>query len=150
MTIANAHPPARPAVNAVAATRALARAAAVALVVTAAMLAVVLALLGRADFWQGFAAATVLSVLAAAASIGVMRLGLAFGVQGAMAGHFGGVLVRLLIVLGGGLMLVWAGGYPAATLILCVPYYFATLGAEVVAMVTFFRSMESNLAVNRA
>jgi hypothetical protein len=146
MTVANAHSPAGPAVNAAAATRALVRAALVALAVTAAMIAIVLALLGRADYWQGFAAASVLSALAAGASVGAMRLGLAYGVQGAMAGHFGGVLVRLLIVLGGGLMLVWAGGYPAATLILCVPYYFATLGAEVVAMVTFFRSMEHNLA----
>src|SRR5687768_9241917 len=124
MTVANAHPPAGQALDAAAATRALVRAAGAALAATAVLTAIVLALLGRPDFWQGFAAASVLSVLAAAASIGILPLGLAFGVQGAMAGHFGGVLVRLLIVLGGGLMLVWAGGYPAATLILCVPYYF--------------------------
>ena len=115
-----------------------------ALVGTAALIAVVLAMLGRADWWIGFAVASVLSVLAAGASILAMRLGLGFGVEGAMAGHFGGVALRLLIVLGGGLLLVWVGEYPAApTLFLAVPYYFATLAAEVVAMAKVFWSLDS-------
>ncbi len=141
MTAAHAQP-AGPHVDPAVATRALIRAVSLALLVTALLTSAVLVMLGQPDWWLGFAAASALSVLAAMASILALRLGLGFGIQGAIAGHFGGVLVRLLIVLGGGLLLVWIGQYPAATLFLAVPYYFATLAGEVVALARLFWTLQ--------
>lgn len=132
-----ARPAATPDVSAT--TRAMAKSVAVGMLATAALIALILALLGRGDWWQGFGVASLLSVLAAGVSIAAMRVGLGFGVHGAIAAHFAGVGLRLIVVLGGGLILVAAGGYPAApTLLLCVPYYFATLAAEVVALARVF------------
>ena len=122
------------------ALRAMIRCVAIAMLSAAAPMALVLGLVARADWWLGFSAASVLSVLAAGASIAVLRIGMGFGIGGAIAGHFGGVAVRLLIVLGGGMLMVAAGGYPAApTLGLAVPYYFATLAGEIVALAKVFR-----------
>lgn len=141
MSLALDHPSshAEPRVDIHGATRALVRCIAIAMIGTAVIVAAVLALLGRADWWQGFAAASVLSVLAAGASIAALRVGLGFGITGAIGGHFAGMGLRFLIVLGGGLILLWAGEYPALpTLALAVPYYLATLAAEVVAMARAF------------
>lgn len=146
MSLALDHPSphAEPRFDVRGATRALVRWIAIAMVGTAVIVSAILALLGRADWWQGFAAATVLSVLAAGASIAAMRVGLGFGIAGAIGGHFVGAGMRFLIVLGGGLILLWAGEYPALpTLVLAVPYYLATLAAEVVAMARTFNTPAS-------
>ena len=117
------------------ATRVLVRRIAFAMLAMAGAIAAILVLVGRGDWWQGFAAASVLSVLAACGSVAALRVGLKFGISGAIGGHFAGMGLRLLIVLGGGLVLVAAGEYPALpTLGLAIPYYFATLAAEVVAI----------------
>ena len=137
MSLAVNHSPAgaEPQLDVGGATRALVRWIAMAMLAAAVAIAAVLALVGRADWWQGFAAASVLSILAAGTSVAALRVGLRFGGMGAIGGHFAGMGLRLLIVLGGGLVLVQAGGYPALpTLALAIPYYFTTLAAEVVAM----------------
>lgn len=139
MALASAHPEAPP-IDPAAALRAMVHCVSVAMACVAIPVVLVLLLIARTDWWIGFAAATILSLLAAAASVALMRIGLGFGVQGAIAGHFGSVAVRLLIVLGGGVLLVTAGGYSAAaTLALTVPYYFATLAGEAIALAIFLR-----------
>jgi hypothetical protein len=138
MTLQDAHPELAP--DPATALRAMIRDVAIALLLAAGAIALILALLGRGDWWSGFVAATALSVMAAATSIGAMRVGMGFGMQGAIAGHFGGMALRLLIVLGGGILLVTAGDYPAAaTLTLAIPYYFATLAGETVALARILR-----------
>ena len=139
MSLTSDQPPAAHRLDATVATRALIRCVLLAMLGTALVIALLLLVMGRGDWWQGFGAATLLSALAAAVSITAMRVGIGFGVQGAIAGHFAGAGLRLLVVLGGGLLLVGVGKYPAApTLLLAVPYYFATLGAEVVCLARLY------------
>lgn len=105
-----------------------------ALAFTAVLLAGVLVLVGRAEWWRGALAATVVSLLASLASVPIIAWalrraearpdlsGVAFLVAAA---------VRAGVSLGAGLLAVRAGGYPKqATLLLIVPYYFALLAAE--------------------
>ncbi|MEA2708438.1 MAG: hypothetical protein QOF78_1039 [Phycisphaerales bacterium] len=120
-------------------TAAAVRAVAFAYLVTSLLLLGILTLVGRADWWRGFAAATVATLMASVATIPIIawamraahtRADLAGGAFLVTAG------VRGLIALGAALLAVRAGGYPKTpTLLLVVPYYFALLAAETVVLV---------------
>jgi hypothetical protein len=113
------------------ATAQLVRATATALVGAGAVLALVLVLVNRFDWWKGLLAAGVVTTLSAAASVPPLAWGLRRGLYHATAGCFAGMAVRAAVALGGGVLAVKSLGYPAApTLLLLVVFYFAVLGAE--------------------
>lgn len=103
----------------------------VAILSSAGALAVVLLLVRRGEWWSGLGAATVISILAAGASVGPMGWGLSRGLQAAVGGYFVSAGIRMVVSLGGGLLAVMVGGYPALpTMVLMVVMYLAVLGAE--------------------
>jgi hypothetical protein len=114
--------------------RTLARAVALAVGATALTLLAVALLAARRDVWLGFAAASVVSLGAAAASVPVVALGLRFGPsrpEVVAASYFGAMFVRALISLGGASAAIVFGDYPAApTLLMVTPYYLGILIAE--------------------
>jgi hypothetical protein len=117
--------------DAAAARRGLTRRVVTAIVVTAAALACVVFLAGQADWWRGYAAATVASALAAGLSLIPLHRGLDKGFSALVPAVMAATGVRTLVVVGGCLLAVVAGRYPAApTLILMLPYYLALLGVE--------------------
>lgn len=104
---------------------------ALALLATAAVLAGVLTLVNRADWWRGFAAASIASLLGAAAAVVPVLLTLRRSMQALVAGHFASALLRAAVSLGACLLAVHAGDWPRRpTLLLMVPYYFAGMAAE--------------------
>jgi hypothetical protein len=109
----------------------LVRTTALAVVGAAAAVALVLVLVNRADWWRGLLAASVVTVLSAAASFVPLAWGLRRGLYQATAGSFAAMGVRAAVALGGGVLVVKTLGYPAApTLLLLVVFYFAVLAAE--------------------
>lgn len=117
----------------------LIRAVALACVLCAVLVACALTLVGRADWWRGFAAATVVTVMATVASVPIIAWSLRVGAQRAdlaTAAFFVAAAVRAGVSLGAALVAVRAGDYPKApTLLLVVPYYFALLAAETFVLV---------------
>jgi hypothetical protein len=108
-----------------------------ALAVAAGSAAALLALVGQADWWRGLVAATVVSTLASTLSLVPLWWGLRRSLNAAVAGYFVAMAVRMGVSLGGCLLVIKAGGYPAdATLLLMAVMYAAVLVAEaaVVAM----------------
>ena len=119
------------AMQAPAIVRRLIRACALALLATLLLTSLVLVLVNQPLWWRGLLPATLVMILATAASILPLALGLARSLHGAVAGYFTAAGLRLVIALGGCLLAVYVGQYPAApTLLLMVPYYFAVLAAE--------------------
>ena len=97
----------------------------------AAALALVLVLVNRVEWWQGLLAAGIVTILSAAASVPPLVWGLRRGVYHATAGSFAAMGLRAVVALGGAVLAVKAGGYPAApTMLLMVVFYFAVLAAE--------------------
>ena len=97
----------------------------------AAGLALVLVLVNRVEWWQGLLAAGIVTILSAAASVPPLVWGLRRGVYHATAGSFAAMGLRAVVALGGAVLAVKAGGYPAApTMLLMVVFYFAVLAAE--------------------
>lgn len=117
----------------------LIRAVALACVLCAVLVTCALTLVGRADWWRGFAAATVVTVMATVASVPIIAWSLRVGAQRAdlaTAAFFVAAAVRAGVSLGAALVAVRAGDYPKApTLLLVVPYYFALLAAETFVLV---------------
>jgi hypothetical protein len=113
---------------------AVARAVAIALVVAALALLGVVSLAAKADWWRGYAAATVVSVLGAAASIPVVAWGLRSVLKRPeiVAGtYFASMFARAAIMLGGAVAAILLGGYPKSpTLLMVMPYYLSVLAAE--------------------
>ena len=117
-------------------------AVAAALAVAAGGLAVLLALVNRADWWRGLLAAGVVSALASAISLLPLVWGVRHSVNAAVAGYFLAMGVRLAISLGGCLLAVHAGGYPqSATMLLMVAFYVAALAAEALVLAAAAWSM---------
>ncbi len=113
-----------------------------ALAVAAGGLAVLLALVNRADWWRGLLAAGVVSALASAISLLPLIWGVRHSVNAAVAGYFLAMGVRLAVSLGGCLLAVHAGGYPqSATMLLMVAFYVAALGAEALVLAAAAWSM---------
>jgi hypothetical protein len=108
---------------------------ALALLVSAAALGGVLVLVNRGDWWRGLLAASVVSTLSAAASLPPLLLSLRKGMQQRVAGYFAAAGIRALVSLGGCMLAVKLGHYPAApTLLLMVVFYFAVLAVETIAI----------------
>lgn len=104
----------------------------VALAVAAASTAVLLALVGRPDWWRGWVAAGAVSALATALSLVPLLWGVRRSLNAAAAGYFVAMGVRGLVSLGGCLLVIVAGGYPqTATLLLMAVFYVAVLAVEV-------------------
>ena len=98
---------------------------------TAATLALLLVLVNQPAWWRGFLAASVVSAIAAAASIVPLVWGLRRGLNQAVGGYFMSAGARAAVSLGGCMLAIMSGGYPAApTLLLMVAYYFVLLGIE--------------------
>lgn len=101
------------------------------IVTCAVVIAALIFLAGRADWWSGFLAATIASVLAAAASMVPLSIGLKRGYLGLIGGFMGASAVRFVVGLGLAAFAVGVGGYPKVpTFILVMPYYLATLAVE--------------------
>lgn len=108
-------------------------AVAVALLAAAGTIAALLSLVGQADWWRGLLAASVVSVLAAALSLAPLVWCLRRSLNVAIAGYFLAMGVRAAVSVGGSLIAVKAGGYPAApTLLLMAVLYAAALAAEAI------------------
>jgi hypothetical protein len=126
---------------------ALTRAVVTALIVAALAMVAVLLLAARAEWWKAFAAASVCSVAAAAASVPVVALGLRHGPRRpelVMAACLSAMFTRAVISLGGVVAAVLLGGYPkAATLLMVVPYYFSILAAETFAVARLLQRLPS-------
>jgi hypothetical protein len=115
--------------------RRVVRAMVAALAVAAGSTAALLALIGRPDWWRGLIAATVVSALALGLSLVPLLWGLRRSLNAAVAGYFLAMGVRMGVSLGGCLLVIMAGGYPAdATLLLMAVLYAAVLLAEAAVM----------------
>lgn len=97
----------------------------------AGVLAAILALVNRADWWQGFAAAALASVLAAAVSLVPLAWGLRRGMGQMLGAYFLSAALRAIVSLTACVLAIVAGHYPAApTLLLMVAFYFVLLTIE--------------------
>ncbi len=102
-----------------------------ALVGTGALLAGVIVLIDRPDLFRALLPATVIGVLAAALSLVPLLWGMRRGPNRAVLGFFVAGGLRAAVVLCGGLLAVYVGGYPLrATLLMAVAFYLAALAAE--------------------
>jgi hypothetical protein len=106
-----------------------------AFVIAAALLACLLVLVNRADWWRGMIPASVVSAIAAAVSLLPVMWGLRRDLHKAAAGFLAGIGVRMGISLGGCTLAVLVGGYPAVpTMLLMMGFYITILAAETSAM----------------
>lgn len=122
--------------DAAAARRSLMRAVVTAIVGCAAALAAVLLLVNRGDWWKGYAAATIASALAAGLSLIPLLKGLNKGFSGFVPAVMVATGVRTLVAVGGCMLAVIAGKYPAVpTFMLMMPYYMVLLGVETTSLV---------------
>lgn len=102
-----------------------------ALIGAAIVIALVLTLVQRRDFWAGYLGASVISVLSALASLPPLLFGLRRDLMKAVAGAFVAAALRAIVSLGGCILIVKLLDYPAApTLLIMVGYYVAVLVAE--------------------
>ena len=133
-------PPAAPAVAA--ARWRLLRNGVVAVVLgTAAFLAGVVFLVGRPDWWRGYAAATVATVLAAGASLVPLGWGVRRGPAMLVQMFMVATMLRAAVALGVAALAVGVGGYPAVpTFALVLPYYLALLAVESVSLARGLKS----------
>lgn len=103
----------------------------VSLTVTAALLAALLLLVNRAEWWRGFLGAAVVSALATAGSLLSLLLTWRRELNARVAAHFLAAAVRAVVSIGGCLLAIRAGGYPKVpTMLLMVAFYFALLASE--------------------
>lgn len=106
--------------------------AAGALAVAAGILACLLVLINKPDWWRGFLAAGVVSVLATAISLVPLLWGLKRDLHKAAAGFLAATGLRMMISLGGCTLAVLVGGFSAVpTMLLMMGFYLTVLAAEV-------------------
>ena len=111
--------------------RAVVRAILIGFLATAATLSALLVLVNQPAWWRGLIAASVVSAIAAAASVVPMAWGARRGLNQTVGGYFMAAGARAIVSLGGCMLAIVSGGYPAApTLLLMVAYYFVLLGIE--------------------
>ena len=114
--------------------RGLALSVASTLILTAGALALLMALVNRPDWWRGLLAATAVSALSAGLSLAPMAWGLSRPMNQRVAAFFAAMGLRAGVSLGGCVLAVSIGKYPAApTLLLMVVFYFAILAVETAA-----------------
>lgn len=95
------------------------------------LLAGVIVLANRPEWWRGLLAASVVSALAAGISLLPLIWGMRRGMYHRVAAWFVAAGLRALVSLGGCLLAVRMGGYPLApTLLMMVVFYFGLLAAE--------------------
>ena len=98
---------------------------------TGVVLAALLALVNDPAWWRGFVAASIVSLLAASASVLPLIWGTRHGLMPAVAGYFASAGLRAVVSLGGCALAVLKGGYPRTpTMLLMVVFYFALLAVE--------------------
>ena len=97
----------------------------------AAVLAAVMFLVARPDWWRGYAAATVATVLAAAASLVPLWAGVR-GPAGQLVSMFmASTATRGFVAVGLSVLAIAVGKYPTVpTLALLLPYYVTLLAVE--------------------
>lgn len=109
----------------------------VTLLATAGLLAGMIVLINRPDWWRGLLAAGVISVIAAGVSLVPLLWGLRGGLNRAPAGFLAAMGARFILSLGGCMLAVFAGGYPGIpTVVLMLCFYMAVLAAEVFVLAT--------------
>ena len=121
-------------------TTTLVRTLVIGFILTAALLAAMLLLANQPTWWRGYVAATVVSAIAAGASLVPLIWGLRRKLDLLVGAYFAAAGTRALVSLGGCLFAIFVGGYPGApTLLLMVCYYFVLLAIEttVVAKITW-------------
>ncbi len=95
------------------------------------VLGCMLMLINDPAWWRGLLAAGVVSLLATAVSVPLLAWGLHRGLMAAVGGYFLTAVAKIAISLGGGVLAVYAGGYPALpTMLLIVVFYLALLAAQ--------------------
>jgi hypothetical protein len=98
---------------------------------TAVFLAGIVFVIGRPDWWRGYAAATVATVLAAGASLLPLAWGLRRGPGMLVQMFMVSTGLRAAVALGVAALAVGVGGYPVVpTFVLVMPYYLALLAVE--------------------
>lgn len=112
-------------------TRRMVVAAATAVLATTALIAAILVLVNRHEWWRGFLAAALVGSLTAVISVPPLVWSLRRGLYMAVGGYFATAGCKMLVSVGGGLLAVFAGGYPPLpTFLLIVVFYLALLAAE--------------------
>jgi hypothetical protein len=109
-------------------------------VATALVLAAMIMLANRPTWWRGYLAASIVSALAAAGSLGPLFWGFKRKLDQLVIAYFTAAGIRAIVSLGGCAWAVWVGGYPAyPTMLMMLCYYFVLLAIEtsVVARVTW-------------
>lgn len=100
-------------------------------VAAAALLAAVVFLMGKPDWWRGYVAASVATAIAAAASLVPLWIGVRGGPQQFILMVMVSSAARAFFGLGLAALAVGVGRYPVVpTLMLMIPYYLALLAAE--------------------
>ena len=98
---------------------------------TAVVLAAVLVVVNRTDWWRGYAAASVAAVLAAGASLVPLAYGVRKGGPAVVQMFMASSALRGVVALGIASLAVGVGRYPLVpTLALVIPYYLALLAIE--------------------
>jgi hypothetical protein len=98
---------------------------------TAAVLAALLVVVNRADWWRGYVAATVAVVLAAGASLVPLAWGLRRGGPAVVQTFMASSALRGAVALGVAALAVGVGRYPTLpTFVLVMPYYLVLLAVE--------------------
>ncbi len=108
----------------------------------AAFLGAAVFLVGRADWWRGYVAATVAIVIAAGASLAPLAWGIRRGGPGLLVQMFmASTAIRGAVALGLAGLAVGVGNYPAVpTFTLLVPYYLALLLVEAASLARGLKS----------
>ena len=98
---------------------------------TAVVLAAVLFVVNRADWWRGYAAASIAAFLAAGASLVPLAVGVRRGGPAVVQMFMASTALRGVVAMGICALAVGVGGYPLIpTLALIIPYYLALLAIE--------------------
>jgi hypothetical protein len=101
------------------------------LAATALVMAALLVLVNRAEWWRGFLAASVVSALSAMVSLAPLLWGLRGGSGRAPAGVLAATGVRAGLSIGGCALAVGVGGYPAVpTFLIMMAFYLSILATE--------------------
>lgn len=108
---------------------------------TALFLAGVVFLVGRPEWWRGYTAATVATVLAAGTSLVPLAWGIRRGPGWLVQMFMVSTGVRAAVALGVAALAVGVGDYPAVpTFALVMPYYIALLAVETASLARGLKS----------
>ena len=113
---------------------------------TAVFMAGVVFVVGRADWWRGYAAATVAAALAASASLLPLWWGLRQGPAMLVQMFMVSTGLRAVVALGIAALAVGVGNYPVVpTFVLVMPYYVGLLAVETASLARGLKSANRRL-----